>query len=195
VSSVSNTAVPPRPMSRRAILGTAALGLAGASLAGVYGWNRFDLRSRLFNPFSQTNFDLEPVPGVKLASGAQAPGFSADDLMGQVTVLNFWASWCPPCIGEHPFVSAMSRDKRFRVFGANYKDSPDGAARFLAEHGNPYAAVGDDRQGFVSRAFGARGAPWTFVLDREARVAFTLPGPMDSENVAGVLLPAIEKLL
>ncbi len=172
-----------------------ALGAAAATGAAVYGWKRFDLRSRLFNPLTADNFELPALPGVTLASGAPAPGFSAADLKGAVTVLNFWASWCPPCVGEHPHLVAMAKDKRFRVFGANYKDSPDNAARFLREHGNPFAAVGQDSSGFLSRAYRATGVPWTLVLDRDARVAFTLPGPMDRDIVASVLLPAIEKTL
>ena len=179
--------------SRRSIL-LAATGAAAAG-AGALLWNRFDLRSRLFNPFSTTDFALDAIPGVKLASGAPAPGFSAADLAGQVTVLNFWASWCPPCVGEHPNLVSMARDGRFRIFGANYKDAPDSAAHFLGERGNPFSAVGSDTHGFVSRAFGARGVPWTLIFDRRGQIAFTLPGPMDAQIVASVLTPAIEKLL
>jgi cytochrome c biogenesis protein CcmG/thiol:disulfide interchange protein DsbE len=180
-------------ISRRTLL---AGGLAvGGGAAGAWAWRRFDLRSRLFNPFTTSDFVLDPVPGVRLAGGAPAPGFSAADLKGSVTVLNFWASWCPPCIEEHPHLVALARDSRVRIFGANYKDTPEAATRFLSERGNPYAAVGADRSGFLSRAFGARGVPWTLVLDRDARVQLTFTGAIDAAAVSTRLVPVLEKLL
>ena len=194
MSSYSTASARPAGLSRRALLTRLALA-AGTAGTGAIVWNRFDLRSRLFNPFTRQNFDLAPVAGVKLSDGRQAPGFSAGDFEGHVTILNFWASWCPPCIGEHPHLVAMAKDKRLRIFGANYKDAPEAADRFLAERGNPYQAVGADTQGFVSRAFGARGVPWTYVIDRSSQVAFTLPGPIDETNVNSILLPAVEKVL
>ena len=179
--------------SRRAIL--AACGAAGFAGAGALAWNRFDLRSRLFNPLTASAFELPPLPGVTLAGGAAAPGFSAVDLKGAPTLLNFWASWCPPCIGEHPHLVSLAKETRIRIFGANYKDRSDSAAAFLRERGNPFAAVGQDSNGFLSRAFGARGVPWTLVLDRDARVVFTLTGPMDEAVVANQLLPAIRSVI
>lgn len=192
--SLSTTAPATPTLNRRSlIVGGAAA--AGAAAVAAYGWRRFDLRSRLFNPFTAQNFQLDPVTGVQLANGDQVPGFSAQDLHGHVTILNFWASWCPPCIGEHPHLVAMAQDKRLRIFGANYKDEAAAAAWFLNQRGNPYQAVGADTHGFVSRAFGARGVPWTYVIDRAGQVAFTLPGPIDPTNVRTVLLPAVEKIL
>ncbi len=192
--SLTTTAPTTPSLNRRSlIVGGAAA--AGAAALGVYGWKRFDLRSRLLNPFTAQNFQLGPVAGVQLANGDQAPGFSASDLHGHVTILNFWASWCPPCIGEHPHLVAMAQDKRLRIFGANYKDEAAAAAWFLNQRGNPYQAVGADTNGFVSRAFGARGVPWTYVIDRAGQVAFTLPGPIDASNLRTVLLPAVEKIL
>jgi zinc protease len=60
------------------------------------------------------------------------------DLRGRVWVLNVWASWCLPCLAEHPLVTELARDTGVAVVGLNYKDKAEDATRWLARHGNPY---------------------------------------------------------
>jgi len=62
--------------------------------------------------------------------------FSQKDMLGSVWVLNVWASWCPPCLAEHPVVTELS--KSVAVIGLNYKDAREDALPWLKRNGNPY---------------------------------------------------------
>lgn len=88
-------------------------------------------------------FSLEPVPGY-------GPGLAQEDLAtGKVILLNVFASWCVACMAEHPFFMELKAQDTVDIFGLNYKDTPDGAAKWLARHGNPYKRTGMDLKGRV----------------------------------------------
>jgi cytochrome c biogenesis protein CcmG, thiol:disulfide interchange protein DsbE len=140
-------------------------------------------------------FDLPALEGLE-RDGAAVPGFASADLAGHgVTLVNVWASWCVPCREEHPILTELARDERFRLFGINYKDSPENARRFLGRYGDPFAAVGADSSGRVGIDWGVYGVPETFVVDTDGRIAFKHIGPLTADSVSGVLLPEIEKAL
>ena len=72
------------------------------------------------------------------------PGITDADLRrGDVVVVNFWASWCPPCRAEHPTLKALSAEG-VRVVGVNMMDDPENALAFLGEAGNPFSGVAFD---------------------------------------------------
>lgn len=134
-------------------------------------------------------------PGMKglVADGKPMPGVSKADLGGgQVTVVNFWASWCAPCVQEHPFLVALA-DRGVRLVGINYKDKPPGGLNFLARHGNPFRRVGTDESGRGAIEWGVYGMPETFVVDGDGRIVFKHVGPIDARILKERLLPAIEK--
>jgi cytochrome c biogenesis protein CcmG/thiol:disulfide interchange protein DsbE len=137
---------------------------------------------------------LPPVAGL-MRDGKPVPGLDAATFKGEVTVLNVWASWCVPCADEAPLLLKLAADKRIRVVGINYKDQPDNARRFLGRHGNPFAANGADVNGRASIEWGVYGVPETFVVGRDARIAYKLIGPITPGNLDAALKPAIEKAL
>jgi cytochrome c biogenesis protein CcmG/thiol:disulfide interchange protein DsbE len=106
-----------------------------------------------------------------------------------------WASWCVPCHDEVPFLDQLSRDKRIQLVGINYKDTADNARRFLNRYGNPFAAAGVDENGRASIDWGVYGVPETFVVGRDARIAYKLVGPITADNFDSLLKPQIEKAL
>lgn len=143
-----------------------------------------------------------PAPATSLpaldglnAAGAPVPGFNSDQFKGEVTVVNVFASWCVPCADEAPLFMQVAKDKRVRIVGINYKDSPENARRFLGRYGNPYAAVGVDASGRAGIEWGVYGVPETFVIGRDGNVAFKLVGPLTSDNIDTVLRAEIEKAL
>ncbi|HVY00326.1 MAG TPA: DsbE family thiol:disulfide interchange protein [Pseudorhodoplanes sp.] len=138
--------------------------------------------------------DLPPVEGLIAGDGA-VPGLHPADFRGAVSVVNVWASWCVPCHDEVPFLHRLSQDGRIRLVGINYKDQPDNARRFLGRYGNPFAAVGADPQGRASIDWGVYGVPETFVVGRDARIAYKLIGPITDANFSTQLMPAIKKAL
>jgi cytochrome c biogenesis protein CcmG, thiol:disulfide interchange protein DsbE len=138
--------------------------------------------------------DLPPVPGLE-RDGKPVPGLAAADFRGAVTLINVWASWCIPCHDEAPLLMQLAADKRIRVVGINYKDQPDNARRFLGRYGNPFAAAGADANGRASIDWGVYGVPETFLVGRDARIAYKLVGPITPQNFESVLKPEIEKAL
>jgi cytochrome c biogenesis protein CcmG, thiol:disulfide interchange protein DsbE len=144
------------------------------------------------HPAPQT--DLPPVAGLD-RDGRPVPGLDPDDFKGAVTVVNVWASWCGPCHDEAPLLTHLSRDSRLRLVGINYKDQADNARRFLGRYGNPFAAAGADLNGRAAIEWGVYGVPETFVVGRDARIAYKLVGPITAENLDKVLKPEIEKAL
>jgi cytochrome c biogenesis protein CcmG, thiol:disulfide interchange protein DsbE len=143
-----------------------------------------------------------PVPQASLPAiagldrdGAPVPGLDPASFKGTVTVVNVWASWCMPCHDEAPLLMQLAKDSRVRLVGINYKDQPDNARRFLGRYGDPYAAAGADESGRAAIDWGVYGVPETFVIGRDARIAYKLVGPITAENLDTVLKPQIDKAL
>src|SRR5262249_46280209 len=137
----------------------------------------------------------KPVPDLSLpALMGIAQGLDPAAFKGRVTLVNVWASWCVPCRDEHPFLSRLSKDKRFTLVGINYKDSAENARRFIERFGNPYAAVGVDQNGRAAIEWGVYGVPETFLIGRDGRIAYKLVGPIDERGLS-MLMSEIEKAL
>ena len=132
-------------------------------------------------------FSLPPVKGTAL-------GLSTADLKGRVSLVNVFASWCVACREEHPLLMRLSERPVVPIYGIDYKDKPDDAARWLAAMGNPYARVGADRDGRVAIDWGVYGVPETYVIDRGGRIAFKQIGPITPAILGGTILPLVEKL-
>lgn len=136
---------------------------------------------------------LAPVDGIA-RDGASIPGIGPADLArGQPVVVNFWASWCQPCVEEHPQLVALAAKTGIPLLGINHRDQPSNAARFLARHGNPYAAIGADTNGRAAIEWGVYGMPETFILDGKGKIVFKHVGPITQDALVRQVLPAIEK--
>jgi len=136
-------------------------------------------------------FELPPVDSDEVA----VPGFSTADFAdvpaGAVTVVNVFASWCIPCRDEHPFLVELAARENIRLFGINQKDAPEDAARFLTDLGNPYDAIGADRNGRASIEWGVYGVPETFVVNAKGVITYKHIGPLSRQSYENSLLPAI----
>jgi cytochrome c biogenesis protein CcmG/thiol:disulfide interchange protein DsbE len=132
-------------------------------------------------------FDLPPLPG-------RDNGLSSDDLRGEVSLVNVFASWCTACRYEHPLFMELQQRGVVPVHGINYKDRPQDAEAWLAELGDPYTRIGADRDGRVSIDWGVYGVPETYLVDREGRIAFKQIGPVTAEVLEEEILPRVEKL-
>ena len=144
------------------------------------------------HPVPQTA--LPPIAGLK-RDGVAIPGIDPASFKGAVTVVNVWASWCVPCHDEAPLLMQLAQDQRLRVIGINYKDDADNARRFLGLYGNPFAAAGVDHNGRAAIEWGVYGVPETFVIGRDAHIAYKLVGPITPENLQAILAPQIDKAL
>ncbi len=134
------------------------------------------------------------VPEFELpALYADGKGLSTADLKAPgVKLVNVWASWCGPCRAEHPKLVNLA-GMGLTVHGLNYKDSEEGAKKFLADLGNPYDRIGADRSGRVGIEWGVYGVPETFVVDGEGRIVYKHIGPIQGSDIERKILPAVEK--
>ncbi len=130
------------------------------------------------------------APPVQVAPLVDFPGFSDEDLREPgVKLVNFWASWCAPCRAEHPMLEKLKAEG-ITIYGVNYKDRPDDAQGFLAELGNPYAAIGAD-QGRMALDWGVYGVPETYVINGDGQIVLRFAGPISAAELERSIRPAI----
>ncbi|MGH6735232.1 MAG: DsbE family thiol:disulfide interchange protein [Methyloceanibacter sp.] len=139
-------------------------------------------------------FALPPLEGLKAGDGTDMQSFTAADLAtGEPTVVNVFASWCVPCLEEHPLLMALAKEQGIRLFGINYKDDPASARRFLGRYGNPFGRVGADASGRVAIDFGVYGVPETYVISGDGKIAYRHVGPLTEAAITQKILPLLRQ--
>lgn len=142
-------------------------------------------------PVPKTTF--EALEGLRVAN-RPVTGFTSGELAdGGVKVVNFWASWCAPCVQEHPLLLALKERTGVPIYGVNYKDQVISARRFIGRYGNPYEKVGVDPMGRGAIEWGVYGMPETFIIDGKGRIAYKHVGPISEQSLVNEVIPAIEK--
>ena len=137
----------------------------------------------------------KPAPAFALARlDDPAQTIRRDDLLGQVWMLNVWASWCVACRQEHPLLVEFAKSKMLPIYGLNYKDQPVAGQKWLADFGNPYTASLSDLDGRVGIDFGVYGVPETFIMDRQGVVRFKQIGPVTPEVIRTKIEPLVRQL-
>ena len=138
-------------------------------------------------------FNLPGIEGL-IAAERPVPGFSNEALAkGRVSIVNVWASWCAPCHAEHPHLTLLAKLDGVALYGINYKDRPEEARRFLGRYGNPFVAVGTDREGRAAIDWGVYGVPETFIIDGRGFVLYRHVGPISPEVIERDLMPVIRR--
>jgi cytochrome c biogenesis protein CcmG/thiol:disulfide interchange protein DsbE len=120
---------------------------------------------------------------------------STADMVGQVWVLNVWASWCVSCRAEHEVITDLAGRNLVTVVGLNYKDEPVDATRWLQQFGNPYAVSVIDRDGRVGIDWGVYGVPETFVIGADGLIKYKHIGPVTHESLEQKIMPVLRELL
>lgn len=134
----------------------------------------------------------KPAPALELPHLDRPEKLAGSVGIGQRAVLvNFWASWCTPCLVEHPLLMELAARGDLRIVGVNYKDQPDDARRWLARHGDPYAEVLADHRGSAGLDWGVYGVPETFVLDAAGTVIYKHIGPLSRQAWASEIAPRL----
>ena len=127
-------------------------------------------------------------------AGLSGEGLSRDGLKGGPVLINFFASWCVPCRVEQPVLMRLANREHVPLYGIDYKDQPEDAAKLLAQFGDPYRRVGLDPDGRVGLDFGVYGVPETYVLDSTGHIRKRFVGPLTAEQVDKELLPLLKAL-
>jgi cytochrome c biogenesis protein CcmG/thiol:disulfide interchange protein DsbE len=117
------------------------------------------------------------LPTLDTGSTDRAP-IHLSEHRGHVVLVNFWATWCPPCIEETPSLEALSNNMRklgVEVIGVSVDQDPAAVKKFIGEHNLSFPIVLDPDQRVASR-YGTSKFPETYILDRDGRVAEKIIG-------------------
>ena len=137
----------------------------------------------------------KPAPAFTLSRlDAPAQTMSTKDMLGQVWLLNVWASWCGACREEHPALMALSNSGVVPIYGMDYKDTRVDALQWLDLGGNPYEATVMDMDGRVGIDYGVYGVPETYVIDKAGVIAYKQIGPVTEEALREKILPLVKRL-
>jgi cytochrome c biogenesis protein CcmG/thiol:disulfide interchange protein DsbE len=120
--------------------------------------------------------------------------FSEKTMIGKVWILNVWASWCPPCLVEHPVVTQVARSGMAPVVGLNYKDKREDALPWLKRNGDPFQLIAFDANGRIGIDYGVYGVPETYIIDRQGVIRYKHIGPISADVVKQEMEPLVRKL-
>lgn len=106
---------------------------------------------------------------------------SWDEFGNEITVVNFFATWCVPCRAEHNYIKRLS-DEGIKIIGINYKDDPKEAIKWLKELGNPYSDVATDSNGSIAIDWGVYGIPESFIVNTKKIIQHRHVGPITKDE-------------
>ena len=181
----------PRNLKRR--WNTFALALGVLGLCGAV-WAMWGLPHGLMRTEAGRPLMGQPAPNFRLAL-PDGSTLTLEELRGQVTVVNFWGSWCPPCQEELPALRTVweaYREHPVTLVGIAYEDEEAAVRAALDEYGIMYP-VGLDAGERIARQFGVTGVPETFVIDADGNVAFWHIGPVTAENLMAEIQALLER--
>ena len=136
----------------------------------------------------ETNYDTSNLINKKITEFkviyVDETGFyTRDDLKkNDFTLINFWASWCAPCKVEHPILMRLSKSKKLKILGVNFKDKDKQAKKFLSDLGNPYDFLAKDINGKQSVSLGIYGIPESILINNELLIMQKFVGPLSLDD-------------
>lgn len=151
-------------MNRRVMLiGAVVTVPVVAALAASFGRDPHEIRTPMIG---------RPAPAFALRDVTTSEELSLAALRGTPVVINFWATWCVPCLQEHAALvsTAASRGSDVQFIGVVYDDTPERVREFLQQHGRAYPSLLDEH-GRTAIAYGVYGVPETFFVNRSGVIA------------------------
>ena len=152
-----------------------------AILAGFFGWSLLSGR------------DPASIGSVMVGRAAPTlPQALGEGLIksGKPVLVNFFASWCAPCLAEHPMFERLKSREGATIIGIAWKDKPEATNAWLARLGNPFTRLGFDQDGKIALDWGLSGVPETYLIDAQGIVRLHFRGPI-TERDLGTILPLL----
>jgi cytochrome c biogenesis protein CcmG/thiol:disulfide interchange protein DsbE len=135
-------------------------------------------------------------PAPRLDAPALASGEPAlNDAMlrtGKPVLVNFFASWCAPCLAEHPLFMRLRDREGATIIGVAWKNKREDAAAWLKRLGNPFKTAGLDLEGKTGLDWGLSGVPETYAVDGNGIVRLHFRGPLTERDLTDSILPFLK---
>jgi cytochrome c biogenesis protein CcmG, thiol:disulfide interchange protein DsbE len=162
-----------------------------AILAGFFGWSLVSGR----DPASIGSALVgQPTPPLK--APALRPGEAAlsDALLhtGKPVLVNFFASWCTPCLAEHPLFTRLSEREGATIIGIAWKNKREDALAWLKRLGDPFKSAGLDLLGKTGLDWGLSGVPETYAIDGNGIVRLHFRGPLTERDLNESIIPFLK---
>ena len=126
-------------------------------------------------PFTVSAISVgETVPSFKARTIDGSKSLALDDYRGKVVLIDFWASWCPPCLKSLPKYNDLRREigtTDFEIVAINVDENTDDARKFLQKHPVSYP-IAKDPKGILPGVFGVKAMPTSYLIDRNGVVQY-----------------------
>ena len=133
------------------------------------------------------DFMLEPIaPGVKVLNNS--------DLLGEVSLVNVFGSWCQSCIVEHPTLMRLNEEGVIDIYGVDWRDKPGAGQAWLERFGDPYTRTGADAESRLAIDLGVTGAPEKFLIDAQGRIRYKHVGPITEDVWEDIFVPLLREV-
>lgn len=117
-----------------------------------------------------------------------------DTLVGDITLINIFGSWCVACVVEHPKLMEISQQGAVKLIGVDWRDSRERGRRWLQKNGDPYELVIFDEKSRLAIDLGVTGAPESFLIDKSGQIRYKHIGIITDEVWEDILHPIILNL-
>ena len=154
-----------------------------AILAGFFSWSLLSGR------------DPASIGSVMVGRAAPTlPASLGDGLVksGKPVLVNFFASWCAPCLAEHPMFERLKSREGATIIGIAWKDKPEATRAWLQRLGDPFARLGFDQDGKIALDWGLSGVPETYLIDAQGIVRLHFRGPITEQDLTQRILPLLK---
>ena len=118
---------------------------------------------------------------------------SSEEFGNEIVLVNFFATWCKPCLEQHSYIKRFSSEKKIRIIGINYKDNKKTTINWLNKLGNPYSDIPIDKDGRIAIEWGVYGIPETFLINSKGVIKYKHIGPV-TEKIYKKINILIEKI-
>jgi cytochrome c biogenesis protein CcmG/thiol:disulfide interchange protein DsbE len=160
-------------------------------LAGFFGWSLMSGRDPASIGSAVVNRPVPPFAVPALREGEPA---LTDALFktGKPVLLNFFASWCAPCLIEHPLLLRLKERDGATIVGVAWKNKPEDANAWLKKLGDPFKYAGLDLEGRTSLDWGLSAVPETYLIDGTGVVRLHYRRAINERDVTDSILPLLK---